>query len=236
MAYVSVIILGIVLRKAKHEKVAKFLKILSILVLVFEIVKITWESYWDISTGRGFNYGGILPLYTCSLYIYTMLIAAWGKGRAKDVSLAFISTIGMVSGAIGVVYCNGLNFYPFWTFGAWYSLLFHYLMFVTGMIVISTGYKKLEWKDIYMSWIPMVLLSVIASPVNYAYGADYMQIYEGSGVPIMSTLADKLADLNLRPVFTIIMLASYMIISAFVISIVKLVATICSKKDKKVEQ
>ena len=64
LAFVSVITLAIVFRNASHKKVDIFLKILSILMVVFEITKISWESYWDISTGRGFNYAGLLPLYT----------------------------------------------------------------------------------------------------------------------------------------------------------------------------
>ena len=235
LAYLSVIALAILLRKANHKKFEIFLKVLSLVVLALEIVKITWESYFDITTGRGFNWGGILPLYTCSLFIYTLLIGAWGKGKAKDMSLSYVGTISLVSGAIGVVQCNGLNWYPFWTFGAWYSLMFHYLMFLVGVLVLATRYKTLGWKDIYIAWIPMVLLSVIASPANYAYGADYMQIYEGSGVPLFSTLAEKMAEVNLRPLFTIIMLAAYMILSTVVVCACKLIKLICDKVNKKKE-
>ncbi len=230
LAYISVVLLGIFLRNVNHKKFNTFLKVLSICVLVLEITKITWESYFDITTGRGFNYGGILPLYTCSLFIYTLLIAAWSKGKAREVSLSFLATISMLSGAIGVVQCNGLNWYPFWTFGAWYSLIFHYLMFVVGVLILTTRTKVLKWKDIVISWIPMVILSVIASPANYAYGADYMQIYEGSGVPLFSSLAEVMAAANLRPLFTIIMLSAYMILSAVVVSFCKLIEYIMAKK------
>ena len=233
LAYVSVILFAIFLRNSSHKRIGIFFKVLSLCVLALEIVKITWESYFDITTGHGFNWGGILPLYTCSLFIYTLLIAAWGKGKARETSLSFLATISMVSGAIGIVQCNGLNWYPFWTFGAWYSLMFHYLMFAVGILILATRYKTLGWKDIYIAWIPMVLLSVIASPANYAYGADYMQIYEGSGVPLFSTLADKMAEINLRPLFTIIMLSAYMILSTVVVCGCKLIKLICDKTKKK---
>ncbi len=231
LAFISVFALGFFLRNTKHEKIDIFLKVISIFSLVFEVVKITWESYFDITTGRGFNAGGILPLYTCSLFIYTTLIAGWGKGKAKEVSLSWLGTIGMVSGAIGVVYTNGLNYYPFWTFGGFYSLYFHYIMFFTGMFILTTRYKRLEWKDVFISWIPMVLLSVIASPVNYYYGGDYMQIKDGSGIPLMSTLADKLNEMKLQPLFTIIMLCTYILISVVVIGGYKIIDKICQRKN-----
>lgn len=220
---------GIAARKTDHKKIETYLKILSVIAAVMEITKISWESYYDITTGRGFNYFGILPLYSCSLFIYTLFFAAWGKGTVKKSCLSFLSTICMVCGAIGVVYCNGLNYYPFWTFGAFYSLFFHAAMFFNGFFLLTTNYYKPDWKDVYFGWLPMVALSVIALPVNYIIGSDYMQIYEGSGVPLMSDLAVVLTKVGLRPVFSVLMLASYMILGAIVVAVCKVV----SKLEKK---
>lgn len=238
LAFASVIAFSIIFRNAKHERIDIFLKVLSILMVVFEITKISWESYWDISTGRGFNYGGLLPLYTCSLFIYTLLCSAWcKKGSAvREYSLAFLTTIGMLSGAIGVVECNGLNFYPFWTFGAWYSLLFHYMMFATGMLLLACRYKKLEWIDIVKGWVPMTILAIFALPASYEYGADYMQLREGSGIPLFSTLATKMAEIKLRWLFSAIMLCAYMILSGLVVSAYKLIEHICKKRAEKTQQ
>ncbi len=223
----------ILLRKTDHNKILIFLKIFSIVMVVLELTKIFWESYWDISTGRGFNYGGILPLYTCSLFIYCLLFSAWGKGKPKDFSLTYIGTISMLSGLIGLIQCNGLNWYPFWTFGAFYSMFFHLSMFAVGTFILVTGYKKLEWKDIIFGWIPMLFLALAALPANYEYGADYMQIYEGSGIPLFSTLSDKLASVNLRWIFSLIMLAAYMILSGVVVCIYKLIQYLINKKQFK---
>lgn len=234
LTFISVFVGSFLLRKINHDKISKFLKIFSIIFAVFEITKITWESYWDISTGRGFNVGGLIPVYTCSLFIYTMLLAAWSKKKiVKDCSLAFLTTIGLLSGAIGVIQCNGLNYYPFWTFGAFYSLFFHFSMLAVGVFLLFTGYKKLEWIDMIKAWIPMVILSFAAIPINYVFQADYMQIYSGSGVPLFSTLADKLASANLRWIFTIIMMLVYIPFAGIVVSVAKLVYFIINKAKSK---
>jgi len=235
LAYVFTVVFGVAFRATKHRSVDIFLKVLSIVMPVLEITKISWESYYDMTTGSGFNFGGLLPLYTCSLFIYTLLFAAWGRGRAKEYSLSFISTISMVSGAIGVVYCNGLNFYPFWTFGAFYSMLFHSTMMFTGFFVLATGYKKLDVSDIWKGWIPMLFLSVVAIPVNYILHVDYMQVYEGSGVPLYSDLAKVMAGVGLRPLFTAFMLASYMILSGLIVGISKLIEYVSRKRFVGVE-
>ena len=232
LSFLLVPTICILLRKTEHKKIEKFIKIFSIVITVLELTKITWESYYDISTGSGFNVGGILPLYTCSLFIYTMLVAGWGKGKPKDYSLAFITTVSLVAGAIGIVYCNGLNYYPFWTFGAFYSMFFHLSMFATGMFLLITRYKKLDWIDMIKAWIPMLILALIATPVNYEYSADYMQIYEGSGIPFYKDFAKTLADNHLRFVFTIIMLLTYIPLACIVIAVSKLVEKIASKTKK----
>ena len=146
--------------------------------------------------------------------------------------LAFLTTVNLLYGAIGVVYCNGLNFYPFWTFGAFYSMFFHATMFVTGVFLLMTGYKRPEWRDVFRSFIPIVLLACIAIPVNYYLNgpADYMLLYSGSGVPLYEDLAKSLGEKGLRFIYTIIMLVTHLPLAALVVGITKLIGRIFAKK------
>lgn len=230
LVYVMGVLVSYLLRKTRHERISVLLKALSIVMVLLEVCKISWESYYDITTGRGFNYFGLLPVYTCSLFMYTLLVAAWGRGKAREASLSFITTIGLLYGAIGVVYCNGLNFYPFWTFGAFYSLMFHSVMFLTGVFLLMTGYKELQWRDVPLSFIPIALLALVAIPINYAIGSDYMLIYSGGGVPLYEDLAASLAERGLRPVYTLIMLATHLPLAAVVVGVYKLIRSAAGRR------
>ena len=233
LVYVLGVVLSIVLRNAKRRNIDIFLKVFAVIAVVFEITKILWESYYDITTDRGFNYSGIIPIYTCSLFIYTMIFAAFGKGKVKEIALSFLTTISLLFGAIGVVYCNGLNWYPFWTFGAFYSLFFHSSMFVVGIYLWISGYKKPTWDTVWQSFIPIVLLALVAIPVNYSIGSDYMLLYSGGGVPLYEDLASALAASGWRPVYTIIMLLTHLPLSAMIVGIVKLIYFIFAAKKPK---
>ena len=224
LAYVLTFALCFLFRKAKHERIGVGLKVLSIAMVLLEITKITWESYHDVTTGRGFNWGGLLPIYTCSLFIYALLVAAWTRGKAREYCLSFICTISLLYGGVGIVYCNGLNFYPFWTFGAFYSMFFHTTMFATGVFLLATGYKKLDWRDPLRAMVPVLLLSAVAIPVNHFLGSDYMMIYSGSGVPLYEDLARALAAKGLRFVYTMIMLLTHIPLAALVTGVYKLAA------------
>ena len=235
LAYVLTFTLCFLFRKAKHERIGVGLKVLSLVMVVLEITKITWESYYDITTGEGFNWGGLLPLYTCSLFIYALLVAAWTRGKAREYCLSFICTINLLYGAVGVVYCNGLNYYPFWTFGAFYSMFFHTTMFATGVFLLATGYKKLEWRDSLRAMVPVLLLAAVAIPVNTALGSDYMMIYSGGGVPLYEDLASALAEKGLRFVYTIIMLLTHIPLACLVIGVYKLIARVGKRTNPEAD-
>ena len=235
VSLIVTILLCILLRKTDHKKIDIFLKVLSILVIILEVTKISWESYYDISTGRGFNTIGIIPVYTCSIFIYCLFLTAWLKkdSKVRRFALSFLTTISLLSGLIGMIYCNGLNWYPFWTFGGWYSLSFHFSMFFVGMFLLSTGYKILDWHDIIAGWVPLVAMSVLAVPINYIFHADYMQIYEAGGVPVTENVAKLFIEKGLRPIFTILMIGAYLLFPTVVVSLYKLYNLVVYKQEFK---
>lgn len=235
LAYVLVFLLSWLFRKARHERITVGLRVMSVIMVILETTKISWESYYDITTGRGFNSYGLLPVYTCSLFIYTLLLAAWCRGRVREYCLSFIGTVSLLYGAVGVIYCNGLNWYPFWTFGAFYSLFFHTTMFAAGVFLLMTGYIKLTWADSLKAFVPILLLSFVAIPINHSLGSDYMLIYSGGGVPLYEDLASALAEKGLRWVYTVIMMVTHIPLACLVIGAYKLIRLPAARRAQKKE-
>lgn len=229
LAYILTFLVSYLFRKARHERISLGLRILSVTMVLLEATKISWETYYDVTTGRGFNSFGLLPVYTCSLFIYTLLCAAWGRGKVREYSLSFISTVSLLYGAVGVIYCNGLNWYPFWTFGAFYSLFFHTTMFATGVFLLMTGYVKPTWTDSFKAFVPILLLSLVAIPINHRLHSDYMLIYSGGGVPLYEDLAAALAEKGMRWVYTVIMMVTHIPLACLVIGGYKLIRKVAKK-------
>lgn len=236
---ISIIIITIigalVLKNVNDKKTKLTLRILSIFMVVFEATKIIWETYYDLTIGDGVFNTGIIPLYTCSLFIYTLLIVAWTKkgSMINDACLSYLTTINLLAGLIGMIQCNGLNYYPFWTFGAFYSLFFHSIMFVTGVTLLTTRYKVLESKDIIKSWLVFVAFAIIVIPVNYVLHEDFMQIYSAGGVPYLEDLGTKMAEANLRPLFTLLMIGLYIIFPSLIVGVYKLGESLTKKAPNK---
>ena len=227
-----------VIRKRSEAWMTNFLKVMSVLVLVGEIVYEIWEGVECTKHGHPFNFTGGLPLYTCSIYIYCLLIAGWAKGKAKEISLAFLVTIGLLAGATGVFTVNGFKFYPIFTYGALYSYFFHYFMFFVALAIIVSNYYKITLKTVLLSFIPIVIMSIIVIPVDYILKTDYMLLYAGDGAPLMPTIANALASHGLRGIYTAIMLLFYIPLSLLMVGIIlgiKALIGLITKKNKNKE-
>ena len=106
------------------------------------------------------------------------------------------------------------------------SLSFHFLMVITGLLIVVSKYKTFNFKDIITAWIPVLAFSIIVIPVDYILKADYMLYYYGNGAPILPDLANFFASHNLRFIYTIIMVIGYAIIAGLFISVYKLIGKI----------
>lgn len=239
IALLAIVLVSVFLRNISRRKVDIFLKVLSFAIPLLEIMKIAVESYYDIKGGHGFNFSGLLPLYTCSLFIYTLPFAAFGRGKVKECCLAFLTTMGIFSGLTNFVMAPILNTYPFFNFHTFVSLNFHFWMTFTGIFLIATGYYVPKWADIRKALLPLASLSVVAIPVDYALSAhygwsvDYMLYYSGNGAPMLPDLANALAEGGARPLFTCIVFLLYVIIITLIVAVIRL---ICFLKGRGTKQ
>ena len=226
-----IILLCVLCRNMKRKTLETYLKVLSIAVPIIETIKIVWETYWDVKFGYGFNLTGLLPLYTCSMFIYTLPLAAWCKGKVKDCAICFLSTIGLFGGFTNFYITVILHTYPFFTFATFISLYFHFFMVLTGLLIVVSGYKKFEWKDGINAFIPLALFSVIVIPIDYILKADYMLYYQGWGAPVLPTIANFFAGKNLRFIYTIIVFFAYLGIAYLFVAIYKGVDRLLRRKS-----
>lgn len=179
---VAGIILAIVIVSAilvhKKEKLVKTLFIvLWATVTVLEVVKITWES----TTGNQvrLEVTGILPLYPCSIFMYAMPFAIWGKGKVKQAACGYVCTLGLLGGSVNFFYpMTVLYRYSIISFSAMHSMIYHAVMLFTCLTMLLSGYHrytrvKSVW-DLFLPCVPTLILSIPANIVNYTVPADYM--------------------------------------------------------------
>ena len=208
LGLVIVITLLIFLRNAKKETILKYLKISGIAMICFYVIKTTWESYYDITTGRGFNFG-LLPLDACSMVMIAAPIAGFGKGKLKLFAESWLASGGIVGGLSTMLFLHALKYYPFFTFGALYSMIWHIYMAFTGMWLLTTNYVESSFKTIVRGFIFHAGFSVIVIIYDYIFNDDFMMYRTAGGAPLIEGLSNELEKAGCRWITTPIMLVTY---------------------------
>lgn len=244
---VIIIALAILLRKVDHKKIKIYLIVMSILMPITEAIKIHYCAVIEHAVGNPFSYAGDLPLYTCSIFMIALPLAAFFKGRYKDVGLSFLTTIGIAAGFSNFVCLNILKGWPIVHYLSFNSIFFHAMMIFTGLWLLTSGYVELKPINIHNAMLLIFIFSAFAIPVTYEQfykfsdWCDYMLYCRGADLPILGDLATKARDNNMMALFTIgMMTIGYSAISALIFGISKLIQflakLIINKFDKSKEQ
>ncbi len=226
--FVLIIVASLLLKKAKKEKLYLVYKVMAIVMPLMEIAKIVYSTYFDMINGVSFNWGGILPLYTCSMLLYFLPFVAWGKGKMKQYSMAFFSTIGIVAGLTNFIYLSAAGWYPIFTYGCMHSILYHGAIVFVGMSLLITEEYKPTWISIIEGLVPVWVFSFFVIPINFIIKyavpdqgyVDYMLLMNCNGLPYIGDLGDYLASKNLSILFSMLMLVGvYPLGSAIIVSL-----------------
>ena len=146
-------------------------------LVVLEVVKIVWES----TTGKtvGIEWGGILPLYPCSLFMYAMPFAIWGNEHVRRAGCGYVCTLGLIGGSINFIYpATILGNYSCISFAGFHTFLYHGAMVFVAILMLVTGYHSYrgvkKWYQLLLPSVPALCLSVVANIVNFTINSDYM--------------------------------------------------------------
>ncbi len=206
-----VILSAVYVARRRHLIKPAFIGIWVFLV-VFEIVIVTWESLSGAVVGLDLKTN--LPLYPCSLFLYAMPFAIWGRGKIKTAFCGYVCTLGLLGAAVNFLYpANRLSTYSCISFVGFHTFLFHGGMLFTSLVMLVSGYHRYtgvtHWGELFLPCIPTLLLSIPANLVNYSpIGADYM-FFKGEFPPLDRLFA------QFRPMETTLLLyALYIFIPA----------------------
>jgi len=168
-------------RNISEKKLWRFFKIMAVILLVLEVVKIIIPL---VQTGI-FDPAEDLPLWLSSMFVFLFPVLAWGKGRVRRVAINSICAIFFFSGILTMFMPLILHYYRVFSFFGLHSLLYHWLMIFTALILFIRGHVKIEWKSIWTILIPFFIMGVIALTVNWAFGwtGDYMFLTDGRHTP-----------------------------------------------------
>ena len=155
LAIVSSILLSIIFYRKSQKAKNILLVVLVSILLFFEIAsravnliietEYTWQNIFKI----------ILPLHVCSVMVWIFIIAAFTR---KQVLFDFAVIGGLLATAGFLLYPSvGLN-RTYMSFTCLYSTISHSVGFVCVILLMSLGFAKFEWKNI---WQPILCFAIM---------------------------------------------------------------------------
>lgn len=210
ISVILLIILLTLLRKSSKERVLRIIQITSVFLFLFYVVKTTWESIYDIKLSGSFN-TGLLPFDTCSIIMYAGLIAGFMKGKIKKYAECWLVTGGIVGGLATMFFLNAFKYYPFLSFGAFYSMIWHFLMVFIGILLIKTNYVEMKYSTVINGFLFHFIISLIVIPIDFIYDFDFMLYLKLGGIPFLENFANYLTSINLQILNPFMMLILYFI-------------------------
>ena len=144
----------------------------------------------SVSTG-GFVITGSLPLYICSIFMYAMPFAIWGKGRIKDIGCTYVCTIGLFGAIMNYVIPSVTYDYSLLSFWGAHTTIYHSMLLVAPFVMLCTGYTKLSFKNLGWTFLGFVCLTIGVVVIDYIIEADYMyfRTAETTSVGIVMNIA-----------------------------------------------
>lgn len=158
-------------RKYFPNKTQLQLKILCVAAWVAEVIKII-VTY---AIGK-FAWSTILPLYFCSLFLYSSVFAAFSKNSTLKLIGNASLMAGTIAGFFGIIYSPALKYYPVYTYLGAHTLIYHAAMIYSGILILVTNYYTPKFKDMMYSSLLFLSLTVAAVIANAAFDANYMFI------------------------------------------------------------
>ena len=151
----------------------------AILIDGFELIKFIVIAIQDV---KGLRL--VLPLFLCSIQLITIPLAAFTKGRLKEICLDFVLVFGILGGVLGTVGATqNYNAYPVLGWDNIVSGITHSISGFASLYIIIA--KMQSMKPINALWVfaIMFIFAVLAYIANVLIDYNYMFLMRGDGTP-----------------------------------------------------
>lgn len=229
--YIVVAIAAIVgiyfLNKYKTEKRVKI-----VLIVLWAVAVALDLTKLIVNICEGFSIGGDLPLYVCSLFLYIMPVALWGKGVFKTMAMAYICSISLFGAFANYAMPSVVEDYSLFSFRGFHTTLYHTILVLVPLIILCTGSFKFKFKDFGWQILGFVVVTLPVVFFNYIADCNYMYFNEGV---IIEDVAAKMS--YAWPLLLYVIYAAIMILMQLIImGITKLVEIMRAAIQKRGQQ
>ena len=176
------------LRNRKRDTHTKNVAMIWAAILIdgLEIIKIALSCYDSVLEGSAWYVGlrTTLPLFLCSIQLIAIPLAAFTKGRVREIAADFVALFGMLGAIFGTIgAAQNYNAYPVLSFTNMVSGITHCIAGFASLYVMIVGLATLQKKKIIGTYALLGFFCGAAMIANVALDYNYMFLRNHDGTP-----------------------------------------------------
>ena len=174
----------------------------------FELLKLIIIAIEDVS-----GLLRALPLFLCSIQLITIPLAAFTKGRIKEICLDFVlvfGILGAVAGTIGAT--QNYNAYPVLSFTNVVSGITHSISGFASLYIIISKMQSMKMMNGVWVFVIMIVFAILALIANLTIPYNYMFLMSHDGTPYVIVWNMVGGNKVLYPIMVILLFAVYIAI------------------------
>ena len=151
-----------------------------------------------------------LPLFLCSIQLITIPVAAFSKGRIRQICLDFVFVFGILGAVMGTYFAgNNYSAYPVLSFDNVVSGITHSISGFVSLYIVITGLSKMEWKNFPFACLVMAFFCGVAYLADRLIPYNYMFLIRGDGTPYDIVYSLVGGSPILYPIFVVLLFFAY---------------------------
>ena len=186
------IVLALVLTRKITKKQVKYLLIgSSIFTISTEIIKMVF-----VGVTYGISEVEFIPLYFCSLFMYSTVLATLKCESLRNTGLSFLFFGGIIGAVAFFIHPSAcIPNYPIYHFMCLRTMLFHGLMIYVGITVVKSGYYKPNIKHFKNYLIALSIVGIGAYVHNCLLNTNLMYISKPLGIKLSKDIYALIPEL-----------------------------------------
>lgn len=125
-----------------------------------------------------------LPLFLCSIQLFTIPLAGFSRGRVKEASMDFVMIFGILGAVLGTFGATqNYDAYPVISFNNVVSGLTHSIAGFASLYIMISGLGRLRWKNLWITCTILFAVCAMALTANELLDYNYMFLRSHDGTP-----------------------------------------------------
>ena len=190
----------------------------SIFTISTEIIKMIF-----VGVTYGIDEVEFIPLYFCSLFMYSTVLAVLKNDTLRNTGLAFLFFGGIIGASAFFAYPSAcIPNYPIYHFMCLRTMIFHGLMIYVGITVVRSGYYKPDIRHFKNYAVALSVVGIGAYIHNKLLGTNLMYISKPLGLEI-SKWAYEISPEIYPLIFMILQIAVPFFVSYGIFSLIMII-------------